>query len=125
MRVDLPAVERICELSRARTLLDPLRMRILVQAREPLSASAIADRLGLPRQRVNYHVRKLAEQRLLIRAGRLRKRNMVEQRYIATARAYVIDHALLGPLAPEGTAAVAAPPTGGVAGPPEDSRRAR
>ena len=98
MRVNLPEIAYVYELSQATALLDPLRLRILEEAREPASAARIADRLELPRQRVNYHVKKLAAARLLIRAGRVRKRNMVEQRYLATSRAYVIDPALLGPL---------------------------
>jgi biotin operon repressor len=59
---------------------DDLRMRVLDEAREPTSATAIAERLGLPRQRVNYHVQALAKAGFLQRAGTRRKRNLVEQR---------------------------------------------
>ncbi len=70
-------------------------------AREPASATELARRLGLPRQRVNYHVRELQRAGLLRAAGRLRRRNLIEQRYVATARSYVLAPALLGPLAPD------------------------
>jgi DNA-binding transcriptional ArsR family regulator len=70
-------------------------------AREPASATELARRLGLPRQRVNYHVRKLERAGLLRAAGRRRRRNLIEQRYVATARSYVLAPALLGPLAPD------------------------
>jgi hypothetical protein len=73
-------------------------MRILALAREPTSATEIAGRLRLSRQRVNYHVRLLAEHDLLKRAGRLRKRNMFEQRYVASARSYLIVPSVLGPI---------------------------
>lgn len=83
---------------RARTLLHPLRARILRLARKPASATEIAGLLKLPRQRVNYHVRRLAESGLLRKAGRKRKRNMVEQRYIAAAGAFLIVPEALGGL---------------------------
>jgi DNA-binding transcriptional ArsR family regulator len=70
-------------------------------AREPSSATEMARRLGLPRQRVNYHVRELERAGLLRAAGRRRRRNLIEQRYVATARYYVLAPALLGPLAPD------------------------
>lgn len=85
--------------ARASALLHPLRLRLLALAREPASAADLARQVGLPRQRVNYHVRELSQAGLLKPAGRRRRRNLYEQRYRATARAYVLDPALLGPLA--------------------------
>ena len=76
---------------RAGALLHPLRQRLLSLSREPASASELARRLGLPRQRVNYHVRKLEAAGFLRPAGRARKGNMIEQKYVATARAYVLS----------------------------------
>ena len=97
----MPAIEPaelecLCDSLRAGALLDPLRARILTLAREPVSATQLGLRLELPRQRVNYHVRELARAGLLRRAGRRRKRNMFEQRYVASARGYVISPELLG-----------------------------
>jgi DNA-binding transcriptional ArsR family regulator len=91
-------IEPVGELARARALLHPMRLRILDHAREPASAATIAHAIGEPRQKVSYHVRELARARLLRRAGRRKKRNMVEQRYVATARSYVLAPELLGPL---------------------------
>src|SRR5262245_18399525 len=70
-------------------------------AREPASATELAKRLGLPRQRVNYHVRELERAGFLRAAARRRRRNLIQQRYVATARSYVLAPALLGPLAPD------------------------
>jgi DNA-binding transcriptional ArsR family regulator len=70
-------------------------------AREPSSATELARRLGLPRQRVNYHVRELERAGFLRAAGRRRRRNLIEQRYVATARSYVLAPGLLGALAPD------------------------
>ena len=95
-RADLAVIE---DLSQAAVLLDPLRLRIMTAAREPVSAADIARSLRLPRQKVNYHVRQLARAKLLRRAGQARRRNLVEQRYVASAAAYVLSPALLGPMA--------------------------
>ncbi len=91
----------VMDLERAEALLHPLRMQILRLAQSPVSATEIAGRLGMPRQRVNYHVRRLADRGLLRRAGRQRKRNMVEQRYRATARSFLFVPDILGPLEPD------------------------
>lgn len=93
-------VECIGEASRAGVLLAPLRVEILERLRgEPRSASAVADEMGLPRQRVNYHVKALARARFLRKAGRVRRRNFYEQRYRASARSYLIAPDVLGPVA--------------------------
>src|SRR5208282_818743 len=60
--------------------------------------AALARRLLLPRQKINYHVRELARGHFLERAGRRRRRNMIEQRYVARARGYVLSPELLGVL---------------------------
>jgi len=69
----------------------PLRPKILrLVSEEALSPTGMAAALGASRQLVNYHARALERAGFLRRAGRQRKRNMVEQLYTATARAYVI-----------------------------------
>jgi len=98
----IPDVETITEGSRAAVLVQhPLRPRILSLAREPASATQIAATLGEARQKINYHVRQLHRAGLLRPAGRRKRRNMVEQRFVATARAYVLAPQLVGPLAAE------------------------
>jgi DNA-binding transcriptional ArsR family regulator len=77
----------------------PLRLKILSALLEPDSATGVARRMKLPRQTVNYHVRELARARLLVRAGRRRRRHLFEQCYVATARGYVLSPELLGNLA--------------------------
>jgi DNA-binding transcriptional ArsR family regulator len=96
-----PALESVDSPRRASALLNPLRLRLVRMAQEPVSATELARRLGLPRQRVNYHVRELARAGFLRPAGRRRKRNWVEQRYVATARSYVLSPEILGALSPD------------------------
>ncbi len=86
----------ITERSHAAEVLQPLRLEILRLAREPASATEIAQRLSLSRQRVNYHVRVLARSGFLKRSGRRRRRNMIEQRYVSSARAFLLSPELLG-----------------------------
>ncbi|MDA8017973.1 MAG: helix-turn-helix domain-containing protein [Thermoanaerobaculia bacterium] len=88
-------VECIYEAERAVALLQPLRLRILDEARVPISASRIAECLGEPRQKVNYHVRELARFRFLEPAGSLRRRNLIEQNYVARAKFFVISPEIL------------------------------
>lgn len=97
----MPTVASISDPAVAINLLDPLRARILALASEPLSASQFAERVGLPRQRVNYHVKKLKAAGLLLEAGRRDRRNLTEVLYQASASRYVVDPAALGGLAPE------------------------
>ena len=49
----------------AEASLDPLRRTILAALTEPGSASTIAARLGIPRQKVNYHVKVLEQHGLI------------------------------------------------------------
>ena len=92
-------LESIHDPQRATVLMQPLRLRILSLAKSPASATELAGRLRLPRQRVNYHVRELARARFLRRAGQRRKRNLIETCYQASARSYVLAPEVLGPLA--------------------------
>ena len=94
-------LEAVQSARRATAILHPLRSRLLALAREPASSTELARRLGLPRQRVNYHVRALEKAGLLRAAGRRRRRNLIEQRYVATARSYILSPDLLGSLAPD------------------------
>lgn len=95
-------IEYVAGRERAELLLHPLRLKVLEAAREPVSASDIARSLGLPRQKVNYHVRELAEGGFLVLSDERRKRNLIEKRYVASARSYVLSPDILGPLAAGG-----------------------
>jgi hypothetical protein len=64
--------------------------------------------MGRPRPVVNYHVRQLAKAGFLRRAGRVQKRGLTEQRYVISARAFVLAPEMLGVL--DATASDAANP---------------
>lgn len=95
----LPAsIDVIEEPRRAQVLLHPARLRLLEQLAEPGSAAGLARRLGLPRQRVNYHLRELEAQRLVEVVEEKRRGNCVERVYRRTGGAYAISSAALGSL---------------------------
>lgn len=99
----LPDVQAVRSARAAELLLHPLRQGILREARAASSAAEIARRLELPAQKVNYHVRTLVDAGLLVPAGERLHRNLVEKRYRATARSYVLLPGVLGPMSAEGT----------------------
>jgi len=93
------ALDLIQQPGRAATLLHPLRLRLLENLRQPESASGLARRLRLPRQKVNYHLRELEKARLVELVEERRKGNCIERVVRATARYYLINPAALGKLA--------------------------
>src|SRR4051812_40122973 len=76
--------------------LDPVRARLLGALREPASASALAARFGLARQKVNYHLRTLEAHGLVTVAGERRWGGLTERLMVATAASYVVSPAALG-----------------------------
>ena len=81
--------------------LDPVRRRLLAALAEPGSASSLAATIGLPRQKVNYHLRTL-ERHGLVELVELRRRgNMTERVMQASAASYLISPAALGTAAPD------------------------
>jgi DNA-binding transcriptional ArsR family regulator len=74
------------------------RRQLLAHLAEPDSAAGLARRLGVPRQRLNYHLRELEREGLVELVEERRKGNCVERIVRATARAFVISPDALGEL---------------------------
>src|SRR5689334_21480438 len=85
----------------AEASLDPIRARLLAALAEPGSASTLAARAGVSRQRVNYHRRALERHGLVELVEERRKGNMTERVMLATAASYVISPAALAAVAPD------------------------
>jgi DNA-binding transcriptional ArsR family regulator len=81
--------------------LDPMRARLLAELTQPASATALADRVGVARQKVNYHLRELERHGLVELVEERRKGNMTERVLRATAASYVISPAALAAVAPD------------------------
>ncbi|MCW2913708.1 MAG: ArsR family transcriptional regulator [Actinomycetia bacterium] len=72
----------------AEASLDPMRARLLA---ELASATVLAARVGLTRQKVNYHLRALERHGLVELVEERRKGNVTERMTRATAASYVIS----------------------------------
>jgi len=82
----------------AAALLQPLRSLLLKELRGPGSASSLSRRLGMPRQRLNYHLRELEKQGLVEFVEERRRGNCLERVVRATAHSYLISPEALGGL---------------------------
>ena len=84
----------------AAALLDPTRQQLLAHLKQPDSATGLARRLKLPRQRVNYHLKVLEGAGLVELVEERRKGNCLERVVRASARAFLISPEALGALGP-------------------------
>ena len=82
----------------ASAVLSPVRRSVLRALREPGSATTVGIDLGLPRQKVNYHLRALEDLGLVEHVEDRRRGNCTERIVRATATHFLIDSALLGEL---------------------------
>ncbi len=88
-------VEVIEDAATAAVALDPIRARLLAELAEPASAAILATRLGISRQKVNYHLRAL-ELHGLVELAEERKWGGITERVLrATAASYVVSPAAL------------------------------
>ena len=89
-------VEVIEDAAVAAVALDPVRARLLAELSEPASAAALAARVGLTRQKVNYHLRTLEAHGLVEPAGERRHGGLTERLLVASAGAYAVSPGALG-----------------------------
>jgi DNA-binding transcriptional ArsR family regulator len=85
----------------AEVSLDPIRARLLAELAEPGSASTLAVRVGLTRQKANYHLRSLESHGLVELVEERRRGNCTERVLQATAASYVISPTALPAVAPD------------------------
>src|SRR5256885_8648728 len=96
--LDVAVIE---EPAAAEVSLDPVRARLLAELAEPRSATGLAGRVGLPRQKVNYHLRTLERHGLVELVDERRRGNCMERVLQATAASYVISPAALAAVQPD------------------------
>ncbi len=93
----MPDVAVLEDPATAIVALDPLRSRMLASlATEPASAAGVAVRLGLPRQKVGYHLNALAEQGLVVEVTSRRHGGLVERIFASSAASYVVSPSAMG-----------------------------
>ncbi len=76
--------------------LDPIKSRLLAELGTPASAATLAARVGLARQKVNYHLRMLEDHKLVEPVEERRWGGLTERLVVATASSYVVSPAALG-----------------------------
>ena len=93
------AVEVIDDPGAAAVALDPVRSRLLSELAEPASAATLANRLGIPRQKINYHLRALESYDLVRVAEKRQWGGLTERMMVASAASYLVSPTAMGPVA--------------------------
>jgi DNA-binding transcriptional ArsR family regulator len=83
----------------ATAALAPMRSRLLSELAAPASAATLAARVGLGRQKVNYHLNALEAHGLVRLAEQRKWGGLTERLLVATAASYVVSPGALGPVA--------------------------
>src|SRR5437867_7496186 len=83
----------------ATVALEPMRRRLLSELVVPASAATLATRVGLARQKVNYHLHALEAHGLVQLAQERMWGGLTERLLVATAASYVVSPSALGPVA--------------------------
>jgi DNA-binding transcriptional ArsR family regulator len=91
----------IADPAAAEVSLDPVRARLLAELSEPGSATTLGAKIGLSRQKVNYHLKTLERHGLVELVEERRKGNVNERVMRATALSYVISPAALASVQPD------------------------
>jgi DNA-binding transcriptional ArsR family regulator len=92
-------VEVIEDPEAATVALEPVRSRLLSELAKPASAATLASRVGLARQKVNYHLRALESHGLVQLAEERKWGGLTERLLVASASSYVVSPSALGPVA--------------------------
>ena len=93
------AFDIIDDPTRARAALQPTRLRLLHLLERPQSAPQLAKEMGMPRQRVLYHLRKLESQQLVEAHEHGSVGRRIDRSYVRTATSYAIAPKTLGGVA--------------------------
>jgi len=79
--------------------LEPIRSRLLFELSRPASAAALSSRMGMTRQKINYHLKELETFGLVEVADRRKWGGLTEKLMVATASAYIVSPSAMGQVA--------------------------
>jgi DNA-binding transcriptional ArsR family regulator len=85
-----PSIRLVDDAKAVGALADPVRRQILQQLDAPRSSAAVARELGLPRQRVGYHMRELERHGFVEAVREQRRRGCIERVMRRTADSIVL-----------------------------------
>ena len=97
----MDGVRLLAEGQQLRVALPPLRRRLLDLLQEPASAVELSRRTGIPRQKLNYHLRVLEQAGLVELVETRSRRGCVERILRATSAELVVDPDLVGRSGPD------------------------
>jgi DNA-binding transcriptional ArsR family regulator len=80
----------------ATVALEPMRSRLLSELSAPASAATLAERVGMARQKVNYHLNALEAHGLIKLAEERKWGGLTERLLVASAAAYVVSPSAMG-----------------------------
>jgi DNA-binding transcriptional ArsR family regulator len=80
----------------AAAALDPVRSRLLAELAEPASAASLSARMGIARQKINYHLRELEGHGLVKVASKRKWGGLTERLLVATASSYLVSPTAMG-----------------------------
>jgi DNA-binding transcriptional ArsR family regulator len=83
----------------ATVAMEPIRSRLLSELAAPASAATLATRVGLARQKVNYHLHALEAHGLVRLAEERKWGGLTERLLVRSATSYVISPSALGAVA--------------------------
>ncbi len=83
-----------------------MRSRLLSELAAPASAATLAARVGLARQKVNYHLNALQAHGLVRQAQQRKWGGLTERLLVASAASYVVSTGALGPVAADASRAI-------------------
>lgn len=93
-----PAVQIVQSAAKAAVLLQPGRLELVRRLEQPGTAAGLARKLGVPRQKLNYHLRELEREGFVELVEERRKGNCMERVVRATAQSYLIGPQTTGVL---------------------------
>src|SRR3954469_15956282 len=93
------AIQVINDPAAATVALEPMRSRLLSELAAPASAGMLASRVGLARQKFNYHLRALEAHGLVELAEERKWGGLTERLLVASAASYVVSPSAMGPVA--------------------------
>ncbi len=99
MSPNMLAVEVIDDPMAAMVALEPVRSRLLSELAEPASAATLAARMGIPRQKINYHLRALENHHLVHVAKKRKWGGLTERLMVASAASYIVSPDAMGSVA--------------------------
>lgn len=90
------ALQIVQDPEKAGVLLQPGRLQLLAELDKPGSAAGLARKLGVPRQKLNYHLHELEREGFVELVEERRKGNCMERLVRATAQTYLIGPQAMG-----------------------------